>query len=58
VQGGKELSSHPLTIHNDPAHLSRFDELFIVRNDEGQANGQMLIPTMGGDQQGMLLRIV
>jgi hypothetical protein len=58
VQAGQELGRHSFPIYNDLAHPSRFDALFILCDEQGQPDRQMLIPTVGGDQQGMSLLIV
>jgi hypothetical protein len=40
-QEGKDGGRHAFPIHNDPAHLSRFDDPFIVRDEEGQSDRHM-----------------
>src|SRR5260370_8089156 len=58
MQARQELCCHAFSVHNDAVHLYLVDDLFVVRDDEGQSDRQMLIPTMRRDQQGMPLHIV
>src|SRR6266700_7018110 len=58
VQTVQELGTHAFSIDNDALDVSKRLLLSIARNDGGQTNHQMLIPTMRGSKQGMSLFIM
>jgi len=54
----REIRGHALAIHDQTRHLAVSHKLFILCQQGGNTDCQMLIAAMGADKEGMALLVM
>src|SRR5260370_2946406 len=58
MQTGEEFGGHALPIYDHSCDLTVIRVLLIARQECGDARSEMLVPSMGGDEQRMAVLVV